>query len=151
MYPECRHIKPSGAKCQAPALKGTSFCYFHTRLHALGKRPPDDPRLAFEIPALEDRASIQFTITQVLRRFAAGALDRQNAYILLYGLQLASQNVDRTPLAIPSDTVESVDGKEDGEELGPERINLGLAFRPLQPEAAQPALGPGTVSNGQTP
>ena len=32
MYPECRHVRPSGGTCNSPALKGSHFCYFHARL-----------------------------------------------------------------------------------------------------------------------
>lgn len=33
MYPECRHVKSSGRLCDSPALSGSNWCYFHTRLH----------------------------------------------------------------------------------------------------------------------
>jgi hypothetical protein len=33
MYPECRHVKPSGELCTSPALHGSHWCYFHKRLH----------------------------------------------------------------------------------------------------------------------
>jgi hypothetical protein len=33
MYPECRHVKPSGELCHSPALHGSHWCYFHKRLH----------------------------------------------------------------------------------------------------------------------
>jgi hypothetical protein len=33
MYPECRHIRPSGSTCRAAALAGSHWCYFHARLH----------------------------------------------------------------------------------------------------------------------
>jgi hypothetical protein len=33
MYPECRHVKPSGRLCNSPALSGSNWCYFHKRLH----------------------------------------------------------------------------------------------------------------------
>ena len=30
-YLTCNHIKTNGNVCQSPALKGSDFCYFHTR------------------------------------------------------------------------------------------------------------------------
>jgi hypothetical protein len=33
MYPECRHVKPSGGLCSSPALSRSNWCYFHKRLH----------------------------------------------------------------------------------------------------------------------
>src|SRR5690242_16079803 len=34
MYPECRHVRPSGEGCRAAALSDSNWCYYHTRLHA---------------------------------------------------------------------------------------------------------------------
>ena len=31
MYPECRHVRPSGEGCRAAALQGSHWCYFHAR------------------------------------------------------------------------------------------------------------------------
>jgi hypothetical protein len=33
MYPECRHVLPSGSACNSPALSTNHFCYFHARLN----------------------------------------------------------------------------------------------------------------------
>jgi len=116
---------PAERNCEAPALKGTSFCYFHTRLHRLDKTPPGTPE-PIDIPALEDRAAIQLTITQILRAFANGSIDQKRTYTLLYGLQLASQNVDRTSWAIPIKTIRSLDCTEEGQELAPKEIKYEL-------------------------
>jgi hypothetical protein len=42
---------------------------------------------------LEDRASIQLSIAEVLSRLAANDLDPKRAGLLLYGLQIASCNL----------------------------------------------------------
>ena len=34
MYPECRHVRPSGKNCPAAALKGSHWCYYHARMHS---------------------------------------------------------------------------------------------------------------------
>jgi hypothetical protein len=34
MYPECRHVRPSGEGCSAAALSGSHWCYFHARMHS---------------------------------------------------------------------------------------------------------------------
>jgi hypothetical protein len=34
MYPECRHVRPSGEGCRAAALQGSHWCYFHARMHS---------------------------------------------------------------------------------------------------------------------
>jgi hypothetical protein len=120
MYHECRHVLASGKKCEAPALKGTAFCYFHTRLHTLNKTPPK-PLEFIEIPALEDRAAIQLTLTQVLRAYATGCIDQKRTYTLLYGLQLAAQNIDRrSRVILPSEYVKYLAHTKDGQELAAE-------------------------------
>jgi hypothetical protein len=107
---------PSGGECHGYALKGGPFCYFHTRLHLAAKKPPgvDD---SIEIPFLEDRCAIQVTITQVLRAIVNNTIDRHRAGLLLYGIQLALQSVDRNNWAIPCGTVEAISLTPDGDEL----------------------------------
>jgi len=117
MVPECRHILPNGRKCFAPALRGTHFCYFHTNLHKLTKKPASAMD-SIQIPlALEDRCSLQVAIAQVLRAIVSNSIDRPRASLLLYGLQLASQNVDHTRWALPFGGVQGLTHTRDGEEL----------------------------------
>jgi len=119
MVSECRHVMTSGKKCEAPALKGTPFCYFHTKLHRIAKQA-SDPTASIDIPVLEDRCAIQLAIAQVLKALVNGAIDRPRASLLLYGLQLASQNVDRRTWAIPIETVNAITRTRDGDELAQE-------------------------------
>ena len=47
MYPECRHVRPSGAGCRAAALGDSNWCYFHARMHARQARQAErDARVA---------------------------------------------------------------------------------------------------------
>ena len=55
MYSECRHIMPSGKKCHAAALRGTAYCYFHTRVHHYAKAKPEPKNAPLKLPVLEDR------------------------------------------------------------------------------------------------
>jgi hypothetical protein len=115
--PERRHVMTSGKKCEAPALKGTPLCYFHTRLHHIAKQPTT-PTDSIEIPlVLDDRCAVQLAIAQVLKAIVNATIDRPRAALLLYGLQLASQNVDRETLAVPFRTVDSLTHTRDGDEL----------------------------------
>src|SRR5208282_5543653 len=116
MYPECRHIMPNGKKCAAPALRGTPFCYFHTNLHRIARRK-SNPADSIEIPPLEDRCAIQLTITQILRALAKGDIDARRGSLLLYGLQIASQNVDRRSSALSFDSVNAVTRTRNGDEI----------------------------------
>jgi hypothetical protein len=45
-----------------------------------------------ELPAVEDSASIQLALIEVLQAFAANQLDPKRAGLLLYGLQVAAAN-----------------------------------------------------------
>jgi hypothetical protein len=116
MEKNCRHIKPSGNQCDAYAIRGEPFCYFHTRQRAARNKPATVPD-SIEIPFLEDRCAIQTTITQVLRAIVNNTIERPRAALLLYGLQLALQAVDRKPLAIGFRTVQDISQTENGEEL----------------------------------
>src|ERR1700744_5005965 len=33
MYPQCRDVRTSSDRCNAAAIKGNHWCYFHARLH----------------------------------------------------------------------------------------------------------------------
>jgi hypothetical protein len=104
---------PSGSRCHAYALQGEDLCYFHTRRRLAPGKPAD----FVEIPLLEDRCAIQVTITQVLRAVVNQTIERSQAQLLIYGLQLALQSVDRKGSVIPYRTVEAISEPSDGEEL----------------------------------
>jgi len=122
MFAECRHILVSGRKCKAPALKNTSFCYYHTRLHRQANSPADALD-TIQIPDLEDRCAIQFVLAQVLRHLVLGHIDRFRAITLLNGLKLAAQLIDRKILAIhPREAVCESTRSPEGDDLGPAEI-----------------------------
>ena len=120
---ECRHIMHNGAKCQSPSLRGKPYCYYHTRLHRFTAAPPPGPMDTIRIPVLEDRTAIQVALSQVLNDLASGRLDPKRVGLFLYGLQIATQIVERQGEVIPRETVETMTQTDTGEELGPkERI-----------------------------
>ncbi len=152
MYPECRHIMPSGRKCTSPALRSQAFCYYHTRVHRLQVRPsrsagePAEENLVF--PVIEDRCSMQLALAQVLNALGSSRLDPRRAGLLLYGLQIASQNVDRDEAILPRNAVKIVTYTEDGEETGPEEeerpdhASLAAALRARLIERLVDSSGP---------
>jgi hypothetical protein len=121
MCNECRHIMPSGVKCHAPALSGKPYCYFHTRLHGLAERPAPAPEEPLKLPILEDRSSIQIALTLILDGLSSSQLDPKRAGLLLYGLQIASQNVDRKRPIVSISSVHSISQTPEGDDLGPEK------------------------------
>src|SRR5271168_3326995 len=99
MYQECRHIFTSGKKCQSPALKEQPFCYFHsnTRKQPRPANTPYDPYIdpkdtTLDLPSLEEADAIQLALSDVILALAANRIDPRRARILIYGLQVASQN-----------------------------------------------------------
>ncbi|MGH9509424.1 MAG: hypothetical protein ACRD2M_05770 [Terriglobales bacterium] len=84
-YPLCQRIKDDGIRCGSPALRGKDLCYFHLR--QLRLRPT---RM---IPILEDRNSIQFAATQIMRAVLEDKLDNHRLRLMLYALQVATWNL----------------------------------------------------------
>jgi len=119
MYKECRHIKSDGTKCHSHALTEKPFCYFHNRLHRLNAKP-GTPFDSVELPVLEDRSAIQLALSQVLSALGSARLDSKRAGLFLYGLQIASQNVDRRSDVVPECTVEDPSSDSEGDEMAPE-------------------------------
>src|SRR5271168_2652014 len=133
MYQECRHIFTSGKKCQSPALKEQPFCYFHsnTRKQPRPANTPYDPYIdpkdtTLDLPSLEEADAIQLALSDVILALAANRIDPRRARILIYGLQVASQN-NRHRAAIaakeeaPAQTVREIHRHEDGTQIGPEQ------------------------------
>jgi hypothetical protein len=94
---QCRHILAAGHRCGSPALKEEYFCYFHhqNRLPVENLKERRAKQSTFTLWDLEDRASIQLSIAEVLSRLASNELDPKRAGLLLYGLQIASANLPR--------------------------------------------------------
>ncbi|HZQ92988.1 MAG TPA: hypothetical protein VFA60_14435 [Terriglobales bacterium] len=84
--PRCQHIRVTGARCGSPAIALQDYCYYHQRLR-------DDH--APQLPLIEDAASIQLAIQQVLRGLNTGMMEYKVAALMLYGLQTAASNVLR--------------------------------------------------------
>jgi hypothetical protein len=133
MYNECRHIFTSGRKCQSPALTDQSFCYFHsnTRRRPSPQNQPYDPytepnESALNLPPLEEADAIQLALSDVILALAANRIDPRRARILIYGLQVASQNnrhraAQAAKEEIPAQTVRETNQHEDGTQIGPEQ------------------------------
>jgi hypothetical protein len=114
----CRHIKTNGLQCHGAALTDSAFCYFHRRLHnshaeyrykLAGRRDLAGAGTIIELPALEDRESVQLALSKVINALACNAIETKRATILLYGLQLASANAKGLQIvADPAEVVREV-------------------------------------------
>ena len=119
MYMACRHIRLNGLRCKSPALKGNQFCYFHARLHTLGKEPYGKFS-PMRLPVPEDAASIQLSVAKISDAIINNQIDIKRAGPLLYALQIASQNIDRKKEFSDGDTVPSATETSEGDDLAPE-------------------------------
>lgn len=81
----CAHVKLDGSRCGAPALQGKPLCRFHVRAFASRRR----------LPFIEDAASIQLALMNVVRGIESGALNYKAASLMLYALQIATMNMKR--------------------------------------------------------
>jgi hypothetical protein len=106
-YPErCQHIKVNGVQCGSPALRRSRFCFFHKRFQDERIRLAADNAKAnararrasstFTLPVLEDANSIQVALMQVMRMLLSHQIEHKTASLLLYALQTAIGNLNRT-------------------------------------------------------
>ena len=110
--PRCQHIKLSGHRCGAPARRRRRFCHFHERL-ARPKAPANEVRF------IEDAASLQLAIMEVLRELRSASPDYRACGLSLYGLQIACtnlRNLQEEQAALEPEEDESLPADEDDDE-----------------------------------
>jgi hypothetical protein len=93
LLPICRHVMSSGRRCHAIRHNRTSYCYFHDKHRDRVRKRYDSSYNLAHLPLLEDRASIQVALDETLRGFINGSINDRKAGLLLYGIQIAFQNV----------------------------------------------------------
>ena len=87
--PRCGTVREDGTWCRSPRLKDHLHCYAHYRMkEAQAKK--------LKLAAVADANGIQMAIMQVQRALIDGEISEKTAGLLLYSLQLAASNVDRT-------------------------------------------------------
>jgi len=74
-----------------------------------------------KLPILEDSASIQVAISQISTALLSSRLDARRTGLLLYALQIASQNIDRASSREDPEFVHSMTVTGKGDELAPEK------------------------------
>ena len=74
-----------------------------------------------KLPLLEDPASIQVAISRVMNAFVSARIDARRTGLLLYAIQIASQNIDRDSDRENSEIVRSMTVTDEGNELAPEK------------------------------
>ncbi len=127
LYPLCRHIRTNGTQCGSPALTNQTHCFYHTRLHQKHRnvaKPVQQVSSAsktvhpIELGLLDDAESIQVALSQIINAVATGQIESRLATTLLYGLQMASNNLARLPIhTSPSRVIRVVERTPEGQDL----------------------------------
>ena len=135
---QCRHIFTDGHRCGSKALRAEEFCYYHHTTRKPALRQTTSPNCAtFEVPFPEDRPSVQVAIGEVLRRLTSNTIDRKRAGLILYALQIASQNLPRlapSPEAEPAELVDEIETHPTHGPVAPVAEYIAPEDRP-QPES----------------
>jgi hypothetical protein len=95
------------------------YCYFHDRLHRVVLDQKSAKNAPIDLPPVEDRASIQIALSQVIRALAAGRMEPRRAGRLIYALQVALQFAPITAHYPDTDPVQSLSPAENGDDLAP--------------------------------
>jgi hypothetical protein len=128
--PKCHFIRTNGTRCKSPALKGAELCYHHERdaqrvrnfLQARGIKDTEfmhaykhlqesfNPEVieSIEIPALDDAASIQVALTNLLRAICYDHITDRKAGLALFTLQQATLNLARLQVSNPEDEQDTI-------------------------------------------
>jgi hypothetical protein len=85
----CGRATKAGGKCEAVALKGKSFCYYHDP-HRLRRAKAAKVRYFLELPLLAHRGALVAAISQVVHALSSNEIDSELGGKLLYALQLAA-------------------------------------------------------------
>jgi hypothetical protein len=96
--PLCQHWMDTTTRCQSPAMRGTRYCYSHHLQQARSARKNAESARQrwFESVPLQDAASVQRALRQVMTRLLSGNIGHRRAGQILYKLQTASVNL-RSP------------------------------------------------------
>jgi hypothetical protein len=85
----CGRTRKEGGKCEAVALRGKPFCYYHDP-RRLRRAKAFKVRYFLEVPLLEHGGAIQAAISEVVHSLARNEIGTRLGGQLLYALQLAS-------------------------------------------------------------
>ena len=81
----CAFIKFNGEKCGSPALKTGPRCHYHAEI--VRRRNLLKPQF------IDNAADVQVAVIDTLAALLDRRMDRSNATVVLYGLQIAQNNL----------------------------------------------------------
>jgi hypothetical protein len=159
MTRHCEHVKSNGHFCGSPAMRGRNYCYFH--LNYVGHRLRAEKQaargqlshsnnVAFELPLLEDAASVQLALMQVTNAMLQGTLDPKRAGLVLYALQTASINLRNMEKEAKNQEVAAVCNSYDSFERDYDLEDQAdeLRIDEAVPESSSAAAQPGCNGDG---
>ena len=110
----CSHILTNGEICRAIPLRDSNFCYWHHKARArlrryerIGGPISAQANSGVQLPLLEDANAIQVAVQEIMQAILDRRIDNKRAGLLLYSIQLASQNLQHLH-TIPNDHHEQI-------------------------------------------
>jgi hypothetical protein len=118
--PLCQHWMDDSTRCGSPAMRGTRYCYSHHLAQARSARKNAEHARQrwFESVPLEDAASVQRAMAQVMTELLSGNIGHKRAGQILYKLQTASVNL-RTAGSGPGRADDKSSERVDAGEMAP--------------------------------
>ena len=113
--PRCAKIKADGTECGCPRMRNNLFCYAHDQMQEARAKK-------LVLPALEDANGIQMAVMLVQRALIDDEITEKKAGLLLYSLQIAAANVNKTTFGEAAD--EDMVTETEEEEVALERLEL---------------------------
>lgn len=92
----CSKIKEDGTRCGSPKMRDHIYCYAHRRMMEARAEQ-------LVLPALEDANAIQMAVMLVQRALIDDEISEKKAGLLLYSLQIAATNMDKTTFGQAAD------------------------------------------------
>jgi hypothetical protein len=87
--PRCVWVREDGTVCRSPRMKNDIHCYAHYRMR-------DARAENLWLPPLTDANAIQMAVMLVQRALIDDEISEKKAGLLLYSIQIAATNVDKT-------------------------------------------------------
>jgi hypothetical protein len=128
IVPLCQHWMDNATRCASPAMRGTRYCYSHHLQQARGaRRNAERTRQRwFESAPLQDTASVQRALAEVMTRLISGNIGHKRAGQILYKLQTASMTLRSVGCGLEkiADEEQRSKGKSSSLQPGPESSSL---------------------------
>ena len=141
MPTECTHTLASGAKCQAPARTGSTFCHHHNQRQPLDPHPRETPESEpLMLPPLHDKCAILVAVSEVIHAASERRIKCSEARTLLMALKFASRlmtEIDNTRFSSP--TYESQPSSNSAQQNTPPQPVQAPRSAPAHPHQPTPS------------